>query len=299
MMMTWIRNPHLRAQFERLLGAADDRPDGGIEDVVRARLAADVAESLEDPAPTVSANVENDDEDPARTAAYLECWLTGSEREAYLVSLAANPRRSANLASAVALLSAIEAEPKTAPSELLARARSVFADRAVYDHRPILARRNRVIGWSLATLMLLIFVPGALVLVGGRIDWPLHSETHLRGLDASAPPPLAGGAPAILGPVPETFSLKAAPAPQHEPGDVARAVPELRSCDLAPAAGTVARSAGRDAENAVRSSSTAPCPPIKAEAEKARDAGGINLEKGAAAASQRAPIITPALPSTR
>ena len=295
--MTWIRNPHLRAQFERLLGAADDRPDGGVEDVVRARLAADVAESLEDLAYTVPANVENDAEDPARTAAYLEGWLTGSEREAYLVSLAANPRRSADLASAVALLSAIEAEPKTAPSELLARARSVFADRAVYDHRLILARRNRVIGWSLATLMLLVFVPGALVLVGGRVDWPLHSATQLRRLDAS--PPLAAGAPAIPGPVPDTFSSKAALAPQHEPRDVARAVPELRSCDPTPAARTIARSAGRDAENAMRSSSTAPCPPIGAGAGKARDAGGINSEKGAAAASQRAPIITPVLPSTR
>ncbi len=297
--MTWIRNPHLRAQFERLLGAVDDRPDSGVKDVVRARLAADVAESLEDPAHTVPANVENDDEDPARTAAYLEGLLTGSEREAYLVSLAANPRRSADLASAVALLSAIEAEPQTAPSELLARARSVFADRAVYDHRLILARRNRVIGWSLVTLLLLVFVPGALVLVGGRVDWPLHSETHLRRLDASAPPPLAGGAPAIPGPVPDTFSLKAAPAPQHEPGDVARAVPDLRSCDPTPAARTITRSAGRDAENAMRSSSTAPCPPIGAQAGKARDAGGINSENGAAAASQRAPIITPALPSTR
>ncbi len=297
--MTLIRNPHLRSQFERLLGAADDRPDGGVEDVVRARLAADVAESLEDLAHTVPANVENDDEDPALTAAYLEGWLTGSEREAYLVSLAANPRRSADLASAVALLSAIEAEPKTAPSELLARARSVFADRAVYDHRLILARRNRVIGWSLATLMLLVFVPGALVLVGGRVDWPLHSATQLRRLDASAPPPLAAGAPAIPGPVPDTFSLKAAPAPQHEPGDVARAVPESRSCDATPAAKTIARSAGRDAKNAMRSSSTAPCPPIGAEAGNARDVRGINSENSAAAASQRTPIITPALPSTR
>ena len=155
-------------------------------------LLLNFAESLEDPAHTFLVNVENDIDDPARVAAYLEGRLTASEREAYLVWLAANPRRSADLASAVALLGAIEAKPKTVPSELLARAHSVFARRAVHDHRPGLARRNHVVGWSLAALMLLVFVPSALVLVGGQVDWPFHSATQLRSLDASPLPPLAG-----------------------------------------------------------------------------------------------------------
>ena len=203
--MTWIRNPRLRAQFERLLGEAGDRADGGVADVLRARLAADVAESLEDRGHTVPANVKDDDEDPARAAAYLEGRLTDSEREACLLSLGADPRRRADLASAEAMLSAIEAEPKTTPSELLAKAGSLFAGRAVHDRRLSLARRNRVIGWSLATLLLLVFVPSTLVLVGGRVDWPLHSETQLGRPEASALRPFEGGAPAIPGRFPTPY----------------------------------------------------------------------------------------------
>ena len=296
--MTWIRNPRLRARFERLLGEAGDPPDGGVAGVLGARLTADIAESLQDPMHPVPGTDENA-EDPARAAAYLEGRLTDSEREAYLLSLGTNPRRRADLASAVALLNAIEAAPKTVPSELLAKAGSVFVGRAVHDRRLSLTRRNRVIGWSLATLMLLVFVPSALVLVGGRVDLRLRPETQLQPLDASAPRAFKGSAPAMPAPVPDSLSLKATLPLQRESKDVAQGAPEFRSCESAPAAKTVAHSAGRDADNAMRSSSTAPCPPISADTGKARDALGINSENGAAAVGRIAPIMTPALPSTR
>ncbi len=297
---------HLRAQFERLLAEAGDRADGDAADVLRARLAANVAEGLEQEARAASANVEGDAEDLARAAAYLDGRLAGSEREAFLASLAASPRRRADLASAAALLGAIEAEPKTVPAELSARAGSAFAARAVHakSARPMLAWRNRTIGWSLATLALLVLVPGALVVVGGRVDWPFHSEAPLPSLGAPAPARLEEAVPQVPPAAPiDSFKLKAdAPAHGREPSDVARSAPAPDPCETAPAARADERSAGPDAENTVRSSSHAmPCPPPLGAADRGKvlDATGVDSEHGAAAVHRSIPAPAAILPSAR
>jgi hypothetical protein len=294
---------HLRAQFERLLAEIDDRADGEAADPLRTQLAADIAEALEPEArgSSASGGGESDDEDLARAAAYLDGRLAGRDREAFLSSLAASPRRRADLASAAALLAAIEPEPKTAPAELLAWAGSAFAPRTGHGKstRRIFAWRNPAIGWSLVTLALLLFVPGALVLVGGRVDWPFRSEAPLPSLDTPALR-LDEGVPRSPAPAPGgSFKLKAdVPAQAGESADMARSAPEPTSCEAAPAAKTDERTVGLDAGNSTRSAShTAPCPP----AIGAPDPRGADSEHGAAAAHRSAPSTTPSaiLPSAR
>src|SRR5439155_27080816 len=102
--VTWVMERRLRAQFERLLVETVDCADGDAAGALRARLAANVAEGLEEESRAASSNVEDDAEDLARAAAYLDSRLAGSEREAFLASLAASARRRADLASVVALL---------------------------------------------------------------------------------------------------------------------------------------------------------------------------------------------------
>jgi hypothetical protein len=295
---------HLRAQFERLLASASDRADGHAADLLRARLAANVAEGLDQEARTASVNVEDDAEDLARAAAYLDGRLAGFEREAFLDSLAASPRRRADLASAAALLDAIEVEPSPVPAELSARAGSAFAARAVdaESARPMLAWTNRAIGWSLATLALLVLVPGSLVVLGGRVDWLFHSEVppHSPG----APARLEEAAPQVSPATPiDSFELKAdAPAHGPKPSDVARSAPEPRPCEGMPAARAHERSAGVDAENTVRFSAPGiPCPPPvdAADRRKMLDAMGVDSEHGAAAAHRSIPTPSAILPSAR
>jgi hypothetical protein len=308
--VTWIMERHLRAQFERLLAEAGDRADGDAADALQARLAADAAEALNDEVRTSSASAagNHDAEDLARAAAYLDGRLTGPEREAFLTSLAASPRRRADLASAAALLGAIEAEPKTPPADLLARAGAAFAPHAGHGTvaRRIFAWRNRAMGWSLATLALLIFVPGALLLVGGRVDWPFHPEAPLRSLDSSAPPRPDEAAPQPAAPAPVDALRPKAEAPAHarESADMARSAQQPSSCETAPAAEVEEPKAGLDAGSSARSAShTAPCPPPIGAAErgKALDPMGADSEHGAAAANRRIPSATPSaiLPPVR
>ena len=291
----------LRAQFERLLVETVDCADGDAAGALRARLAANVAEGLEEESRAASSNVEDDAEDLARAAAYLDSRLAGSEREAFLASLAARARRRADLASVVALLGAIEVEPKTVPAELSARASSVFAARAVHGRsaRPMLAWRNRAIGWSLATLTLLIFVPGALV-VGSQVDWPFHTEALLQSLGAPAPGRLEQPVPAAA-PI-DPFKLKAdAPTHEREPPNVARSAPQLRPCQAEPAARADERPAGLDAESAMRSSShTVPCPPPVGAADRGKMLDATrDSEHGAAAVHRSIPVPSAILPSAR
>ena len=302
--MTWIMERHLRAQLERLLAEAGDRADGDAADGLRARLAANVTEGLEQQARAAPANVEDDAEDLARVAAYLDGRLTGSERAAFLASLAASPRRRADLASAAALLDAIEVEPNPVPAELSARAGSAFAAPAIdaKSARPMLALPNRAIGWSLATLALLVLVPGSLVVVGGRVDWLSHSEAPVHS--PGAPARLEEAAPQVSPAAPiDSFELKAdAPAHGPEPSDVARSAPQPRPCEGVPAARADERSTGVDAENTMRSSSPGvPCPPPVDAADRGKmlDATGVDSEHGAAAAHRSIPTPSAILPSGR
>lgn len=306
--MTWIMERHLRAQFERLLAEADDRTDGDAAQPLRARLAADVAEALEDAISSASATGENDADDLTHAAAYLDGRLAGREREAFLTSLAANTRRRADLASAAALLSAIEAEPMTAPADLLARAGSVFAPRNARAERawPRVAWRNRAVGWSLAALALLVFVPGALVLVTGRMDWPIRAEAPSNGWNTPTPPRLDAGIRRLpSAPPPPALKPEADAAGQaREAVDIGRSEAEPNSCGAGLETETDRRTAGVAAEKVIRPSlRRAPCPPPTgaANAAKALDETSGNPEYGAAASRRNVPLTAPSaiLPSAR
>ena len=300
---------HLGAQFEGLLDEAADRADGDAAERLRARFAADVTEALEHAGGASEATAAGaDDADAlARAAAYLDGRLAGPEREAFLTALAASPRRRADLASTAALLGTIEAEPKSAPPELLARAGSAFAPRATHakSARPMFAWRYRALGWSLATLALLVFVPGALVLVGGRLDWPFHSEAPSSSLDAQGPQRLDQSLPGNpAAPPTDSFKLKAdVAAPAREPVDMARSAPEPCSCETVPAPTADELTTAVPAETAERPSSrTTPCPPSvgAAGSTKSLDARGHDSEDGAAAPSRSVPSAPSAiLPAVR
>ena len=88
----------LRDHIERLL---EDRKADRSDDV-RARLKADFAEGLGEPGRGATTA-----DDPARTAAFIDGRLSGSEREAFLAELARDPARRADLESAAELVSAM------------------------------------------------------------------------------------------------------------------------------------------------------------------------------------------------
>src|SRR5260370_37699708 len=100
----------------------------------------------------------------------------------------------------------------------------------------MLAWPNRAIGWSLATLALLVLVPGSLVVVGGRVDWLSHSEAPVHS--PGAPARLEEAAPQVSPAAPiDSFELKAdAPAHGPEPSAVARSGPPPRPCEGGPPA---------------------------------------------------------------
>jgi hypothetical protein len=296
---------HLRAQFDRLL--ADDCADGDAEQPLRARLAADVADALEDAIPSPSAAAENDADDLTRAAAYLDGRLAGREREAFLTSLAANARRREDLASAAALLGAIEAEPMTAPADLFARAGSVFAPRGAQAERgwPRFVWRNRAVGWSLAALALLVFVPSALVLVG-RMDWPFRAGALSNSWDALTPPRLDAGVGRLPSAPPASALTPEADAAgqAREAVDIGRSGAEPSSCEAGPTAETDRRmavvAAKKDTSSSLR---RAPCPPPTAatNAAKALDERRSNPEHGATASHSNVPPTSPSaiLPSAR
>jgi hypothetical protein len=294
---------HLREQFERLFAEADDRADGEALDNLRTQLTADIAEAL-DGALGSCATVggESDAEDLSRAAAHLDGRLTGSEREAFLSSLAASWRQRADLASAAALLADIEAEPKTVPARLLARAGSAFAAGAAHGKspRPVFTRRNPAVGWSLATLALLVVVPGALVLVGG-IYGPFRSKAP-SSVDALAPPRLEEAIPRLPAVAPAQSLKPKSDAPAHapEPADLARSVPDSGSCEAGSEAKTAARRAEFEAGRSAHSRSYAPpCPPPIGAAESGKALDRTGVEDGAAAVHRSVPTPSAILPSTR
>ena len=96
----------LRDHIERLL---EDRKAGRSDDV-RARLKADFAEGLGEPGRGATTA-----DDPARTAAFIDGRLSGSEREAVLAALARDPARRADLESAAELVSAMDQRAPVPP----------------------------------------------------------------------------------------------------------------------------------------------------------------------------------------
>lgn len=293
---------HLRAQLERLFAEADDRADGEAVHILRTQLTADIAEALDGaPHSWATAGGESDAEDLSRAAAYLDGRLTGPEREAFLSSLAANWRQRADLASAAALLADIEAAPKTVPARLLARAGSALAAGAAHGKspRPVFTLRNPAVGWSLATLALLVVVPGALVVVGG-IYGPFRSGAPSR-VDALGPPRFEEAIPRLPAVAPAQSLKPKSDAPTHapEPADLARSVPDSGSCEAGSEAKTAERRAEFEAGRPAHSRPYAHCPPPIGAAETGKALDRTGVEDGAAAVHRSVPTPSAILPSTR
>ena len=252
----------LREQIERLLAEAGDgprRPDAA--GALRARLAATLGEGLEGTAK----RHERGDDDPARLAAYLDGALSEAERRIVLAGLADDPARRANLASAAALLSAIESDRQEVPLGLMALAQSTFAPAGAAAARPrwILRPRAPAIGWAGAALLVLVLVPGIVIVLNDRIGSPSSVENISPPRSEQAiPPPSAMPADS---PTRLDSRTRDGGIARERAADRARAAPEPRACDPAAPATAVATTAGSKAggeSRAAKSAATvAPCPP--------------------------------------
>src|SRR5262245_37594988 len=223
----------LRDHIERLL---EERQPGRSDGSVRARLAADFSEGVEQPGKSAAAT-----DDVARAAAFIDGRLSGSEREAFLAELARDPARRADLESAAAL---VEAADKVAPvpAELLAWAQqlgespaaAVSQDAAraglwerirAFEFLPSLSRRNRPV-WAGVAALLLVAVVGSGVRMPEQAptsEPPPPSDTQFRSIDRSrpqgAPPPTsqpqapAGGTTAARPQAAPSEARSAPPAP--------------------------------------------------------------------------------------
>src|SRR5262249_16948744 len=102
---------NLRNEIERLLDEPEDRPDSdGARRLVHARLAADLAEGVNGE----SVDKDIDSGELARVAAFLDGRLSQSERDAVARTLTRDASFRADLASAAALLDAVDAAPQSA-----------------------------------------------------------------------------------------------------------------------------------------------------------------------------------------
>jgi hypothetical protein len=112
--------------------------------------------------------------DNAQIAAFLDCSLSRAEWDAVATRLANDPVARAELAAAVALLDEIQAQPATAPADLMARAAGVLAEsepnapRVSATAATPAIRYRRSIAWSgfaLAALAV-IAVPAVVKMAG-------------------------------------------------------------------------------------------------------------------------------------
>jgi hypothetical protein len=260
-MATWIMERGLREQIERLLAEASDGPHRpGAAGALRARLAATLGEGLEGTAK----RHERGDDDPALLAAYLDGALSEAERAVVLAGLADDPARRANLASAAALLGAIEPDRQEVPPGLMALAQSTFAPAGAAAARPrwIVRPRAPAIGWAGAALLVLVLVPGIVIVLNDRIGSPSSVENISPPRSEPAIPPPA----AVPADSPTRLDSRTRDGgiARERAADQARAAPEPRSCDPAPAAAvaTTAGSKARSENRAAKSAATvAPCPP--------------------------------------
>jgi hypothetical protein len=139
-------------------------------ELLRARLSRTISEGLEQG----SVAGQWGEIDHAQIAAFLDGSLSRAEWDAVATRLANDPVARAELAAAVALLDEIQAQPATAPADLLGRAAGVLA--APEQNRPRVsavpvtpvARYRRSIAWSGFALAVLavIAVPTVLKMAG-------------------------------------------------------------------------------------------------------------------------------------
>ena len=282
----------LREQIERLLADAGDGPDGA--DAVRARLAATLGEGLEGTAK----HHERGEDDLALLAAHLDDALSEAERAAVLASIADDPARRANLASAAALLHAIEPDPPRVPAGLMALAQSTFAApvgaRAARP-RWIFRPRAAAIGWAGAALLALVLVPGIVLVRNDRIGSPSRVESISQPQSERAIPPPAA-APADL-PKRLNSRMRDEGIAREPTADQARAAPEPSSCDPPPAAiaTTAEPKAGSESRTAKSAATAPPCPP-KGAADAAKTAPARPpREDGTSAAQRRIPAAPSAV----
>jgi len=112
--------------------------------------------------------------DNAEIAAFLDDSLSRAEREAVATRLASDPVARAELAAAAAMLDEIQAQPATAPADLMGRAADVLAapeqnhPRASAVAVTPVARYRRSIAWSgfAVAVLAVIAVPTVLKMVG-------------------------------------------------------------------------------------------------------------------------------------
>jgi len=183
----------LSHEIAALLAEDADRSDRAEwRELLRARLASSLSEGLR-----------RDDDgageyDPARMAAFLDGSLPRAEWEAVAARLANDPMLRSDVASAVALLDDIEAQPDAMPEGLASRAAAVLAvgtppgrerdgQRGAYGWWP----RGPIVWSSIAAVMLLaVAIPAIVSVQDGRVT-PDGATTTRNLAPPAAPAPSA------------------------------------------------------------------------------------------------------------
>src|SRR5579871_5947408 len=105
----------IKGEIERLLEEPDDLPAAGQpSSLLRARLAATMAEGLADPAAPDGEAI-----DAATMAAFIDGRLSAAERDKFTAALAQQPGLRADIESVTALVDDIGEAPLRAPADLL------------------------------------------------------------------------------------------------------------------------------------------------------------------------------------
>jgi hypothetical protein len=183
----------LRDEIASLLAEHDESCDPAARNLLRARLAMSLSEGLRQ-GEGARGDEHSGEADHTRLAAFLDAALPRSEREAVAARLADDPALRAEVASAVALLDEVEAQPNAPPAGLVARAAALLAasDSSI---RRIDARggasawrhKGPVVWSSIAAVALLAVAIPAVVfpVLAGRISPPEPAMS--RGLAPPAP----------------------------------------------------------------------------------------------------------------
>ncbi len=262
----------LRDHIERLL---EDRKADRSDDV-RARLKADFAEGLGEPGRGATTA-----DDPARTAAFIDGRLSGSEREAFLAELARDPARRADLESAAELVSAMDQRAQVpahlmtwaqqlGPGEVAAPGqetpRAGFWDRLrAFEFMPSLSRRHRPV-WAGVAAVLLVAVVGSGVL--------MHEQGAMREPPSTGPSPSADARFRSVDPPPPPAQ---APAAQPRAGQPPAAQPPAAQPPAAPSPGGAVTAARP--QPAPPPAATGPAPKSAAAPPPAADALASRQER--------------------
>jgi len=177
----------LSNELASLLAEDDGRSDSDEgRDLLRARLARDMSEGLEQDA-RAQGEREETAIDRARIAAYLDCALSRAERDQVAAELAGDPVARSDLASTLLLLGDLEGRTAAIPAGLLVRASGILhpsrPQASAVRSMPLPVWSRRRVAWpALAAILLVAALTPAVVSIVREWNAAVQDTPTIRGL---------------------------------------------------------------------------------------------------------------------